>query len=143
MTLHDEFPYARLSPPATPQEIAQAEATLGVKLPEPLREFYLECNGFREELGNAAYLFALFDEDSSGSLVTMTRLYWVEYSKPSFKSFIFFGGTSGGACWGINQHDPSEIIAYHHHMETQYEVVGSKIIDVWKADYASYDEIDL
>jgi hypothetical protein len=41
-----------------------------------------------------------------------------------------------------NWQHPHEIIAYHHHMGEEYEIVGSNIMDVWKTDYARYDEID-
>jgi hypothetical protein len=34
------------------------------------------------------------------------------------------------------------IIAYHHNIEDQFEVVGSRIQDVWESDYALYDEMD-
>jgi hypothetical protein len=33
------------------------------------------------------------------------------------------------------------VIAYHHHMEREYEVVGSDIISVWQADYAQYEAL--
>lgn len=49
--------------------------------------------------------------------------------------------SSGDDSWGINLQHPYEIIAYHHHMGDRYEIVGSNIVDVWKADYARYDEI--
>lgn len=122
--------------------IADVESALDVKLPKELRGFYLECDGFREDRGNAKYLFSLVDEDYVGSLVTWTKHFWHEFTVPCLRPFTFFGSSSGGDCWAINGQDPREIIAYHHHMEGQYEIVGSDILDVWKADYALYDEID-
>jgi hypothetical protein len=38
--------------------------------------------------------------------------------------------------------DPHDVIAYHHHMGGEYEIVGTDILEVCKADYALYDEID-
>lgn len=140
MTLHDVFPHSRFFPPADEAMIAEAEARLGVSLPEQLRVFYLECDGFREDRGNAKYLLSLTNEDFIGSLVSITKHFWTEYSIPCLKSFMFFGSSSGDACWGINWNNPLEVIAYHHHMEDQYEVVGTSILDVWKADYALYGE---
>jgi len=30
------------------------------------------------------------------------------------------------------------IIAYHYHMEDDYEIVGNVTADVWRDDYAKY-----
>ena len=35
----------RFNPPATPQQVEDAEARLGVHLPDEVREIYLKCNG--------------------------------------------------------------------------------------------------
>ncbi len=142
MSLRDKFPNARFSPPATEETIGKVEAALGITLPEQLRRLYLECDGFREDRGNAKYLFSLFDEDHIGSLVTMTKFFWNEVKAPCLTAFVFVGSSSGDECWGIRWQHSHEIIAYHHHMEDKYEEVGVNIIDVWKADYARYDEID-
>lgn len=55
---------------------------LGVTLPSKLRKLYLECDGFREDRGNAKYLFSLLDEGNVGSLVTITRHFWHEVTVP-------------------------------------------------------------
>ena len=142
MNFRDLFPNARYSPPATERLIAEAQMALGVTVPEQLRNFYLQCDGFREDRGNAKYLLSLLDEDTIGSLVTITSCFWDEVQIPDLTAFVFFGCSSGGEFWGINFQNPLEIIAYHHHMEDQFEVVGSSIQDVWKSDYALYDEVD-
>ena len=142
MSLRDTFPIAQFSPPATEQLIAEAESALGITLPKTLRNLYLECDGFREDRGHAKYLFSLLDEDYIGSLVTMTRYFWNEVKTPCLMPFVFFGSSSGDECWGISWQHPHEIIAYHHHMEDKYEKVGSSILDVWKANYDLYGEID-
>ncbi len=142
MSLRDEFPHAQFSPPATKEMIAEVESALGITMPQELRELYLECDGFREDRGNSKYLLSLLEEDYIGSLVTMTEHLWHTVTVPCLKPFIFFGSSSGDEYLAINWHDPHDIIAYHHHMEDQYEKVGSCILEVWKADYALYDEID-
>lgn len=138
--LKELFPHALLSSPATESKILGAESALGVRLPEQLRVLYLECDGFREEKGNAKYLFSLFEEDFIGSLVSITKFLWTEVKTPNLKSFVFFGSSSGDDFWGINAEQSSEIIAYHHNMGAQYELVGSSILEVWRADYALYDD---
>lgn len=94
------------------------------------------CDGFREDLGNSAYLFPV------ESLLTNTRFMWVEFVVPDLRPFLFFGLSSGDDWWGINWQRFGEIIAYHHNMEDQYEVVGSDIIEVYRADYARYEELE-
>lgn len=140
--LRKVFPNGKFSPPATEETIAVAESALGVRLPEPLRRLYFECDGFREDRGNAKYLLSLTDEDFIGSLVTITRSLWTEVTTPDLRSFIFFGCAGGGEFWGINVNDPDEIIAYHHHMEDEYEMAGTNILEVFQADYASYEGLE-
>lgn len=143
MNLREAFPHAVFAPPATGEMISNAEAVLGVTLPKELRVLYQQCDGFREERGNAKYLLSLIEDDFIGSLVTITKHLWEEANFPRLTLFLFFGSSSGDEIWGINWSDPREIISYHHHMEGDFEVVGSNVLDVWKADYALYDEIDL
>ena len=69
---------------------------LGIGLPDQLRVLYLECNGFREDRGNAKYLFSLTDDGFIGSLVGITKFLWAEVKHPNLKSFVFFGSSSGG-----------------------------------------------
>jgi hypothetical protein len=117
------------------------ERQLAVTLPDQLRQLYLECDGFREDRGNAKYLLSLVDEDHIGSLLGMTRFWWNEWKGrlPRLDEYVFFGSSSGDESWGINTQRPDEIIAYHHQMEDNYEIVGRRIIDVYREDYAKYD----
>ena len=135
------FPNGRFSPPATEASVASAEAMLGIWLPESLRQLYFVCDGFREDRGNAKYLFSLMEQDVVGSLVSITNFLWTEIAKPNLRAFVFFGSSSGDEYWGINRLRPNEIISYHHHMEDEYEVVGTDIIEVYREDYARYDEL--
>ena len=77
---------------------------------------YLECDGFREDKGNAKYLFSLTHEDFIGSLVSITKFLWTEAKMPSLKSFVFFGSSGGDEFWGISIERPTEIITYHQNM---------------------------
>ncbi len=136
------FPNVRFSPPATEAAIVDAESQLGVQLPTQLRALYLICDGFREDKGNAKYLFSLTDEDFIGSLVSITKHMWAEWKTPDLRPFLFFGSSSGDECWGINHQRSDEIIAFHHHMEDHYEIVGTDIVQVFREDYARYDELE-
>jgi hypothetical protein len=127
-----------LGPPASEAAIASAEATLAIRLPDQLRRLYLECDGFRENKGNAEFLFRLDEGDSS--LVRITEFLWTEPNLPDLKPFVFFGSSSGDELWGIDIATGKKIVAYSHLMEGQYEVVGTDIVDVWIADFARYEQ---
>jgi hypothetical protein len=75
------------------------------------------------------------NDDFIGSLVSITKFLWADVKQPNLKAFVFFGSSSGDEFWAINIEQPTEIIAYHHNMGDQYEVVGSSILEIWRADY--------
>jgi len=58
------------------------------------------------------------------------------------RSFIFFGSSSGDDYWGINVHHPNQIITFHHHMQNHYELIGADILEVYREDYALYDNLE-
>lgn len=135
------FPSGRFALPPSDSEIAAVEAALGVALPEPLHRLYLECDGFREDRGNAKYLLSLTDEDTIGSLLSVTRYFWNGWAATDLKPFLFFGCSSGDEWWGINWSKPEEIIAYHPGMGAEYEAAGSDILELYRADYALYEAV--
>lgn len=134
--LREHFPDWRYGPPASADAIAEAEAELGVRFPDELRALYLEADGVRENLGNAAYLLPLSDKES---VVDLTKSIWAEWEgfRPEFdlKPFVFFGSSTSDDLWGINWVQPGQVIAFHHHMEGAYEVAGTTILDVYRADF--------
>ncbi|MES1157341.1 MAG: SMI1/KNR4 family protein [Alphaproteobacteria bacterium] len=151
MRLAEAFPAARFFPAATPEAIAKAEVDLGVSLPTPLKQLYLECDGFREPLGNACFLFPLTE------MVRNTRFLWTDLaaslegvSVPDFRPFLIFGSSTADQWWGIRSTPPHDIIAWHHNMLGDedlsstggYEIAGSDIINVMKSDFALYDRIE-
>jgi hypothetical protein len=140
------FPLGTFALAATEEQIAAVETALRVRFPEQLRSLYYECDGFREEKGNAKYLLSLTDQDFVDSLESITRFCWTEFQEiwPSLDltPFIFFGMSGGDEMWGIRWRGGNEIIAFHHNMEGTFEVVGSDILSVYKADQASYPEED-
>lgn len=135
-----------MSPPASEELLREAEAALGITLPNQLRALYLEADGFREPKGNTKYLFSLLEEDGAGSLVGMTRFWWDDWPEVSGQSserlreFVFFGMASGNENWGISLSDPEKIIAFHHHYD-EPEFVGTNIMDVYRDNFARYDQL--
>ncbi len=138
------FPFGKFGPAATQEKIAAVESALSVRFPEQLRALYHECDGFREDKGNAKYLLSLTDDDFIGSLKSMTEFCWSEFQETwpalDLTPFIFFGSSAGDDMWGIRWRDGKEIIAFHHHMEGSYEVVGHDISSIYKADYSRYPD---
>tara|TARA_Y100000780_G_scaffold146924_1_gene132392 strand:- start:674 stop:1105 length:432 start_codon:yes stop_codon:yes gene_type:complete len=139
--LKDAFPGAKFKDPAKEEDILEAERILGVLIPERLKELYSESDGFREDKGNAKYLLSVLDEDFIGSLVSITKHMWSEFPVPEFRNYIFFGSSVTDCIWGMNISKQSEVIAYHHSMEDEFEVVGGDVIDVYIQDYSIYEQI--
>jgi hypothetical protein len=141
------FPAGRFGPPASHAQIEEAEAVLGVRLPEKLRNLYLECDGFREPLGNATYLMPLGSADDASSLVGATLFWWHDWKEVQtdaidFTPFVFFGSSGGDENWAIRVPPPHDIIAYHHHMGYAWEPMGDSIIGVYQRDVAEYKALD-
>ncbi len=139
--LKELFPTSIFGAPATESDLANVELILNVTIPEQLRALYLECDGFREDRGNAKYLLSLTNEDYIGSLVSTTTFFWTEFTRPDLTAFIFFGSSSGDEAWGIDWRNGDRVIAYHHRMEQEYEERETNIIDLYRADYARYDDL--
>ncbi|MFN3651973.1 MAG: SMI1/KNR4 family protein [Armatimonadota bacterium] len=141
--LRELFPHGRFHPPASNAQIAAVEASLGVRLPEPLRRLYLEADGFREDRGNAKYLLSLTEPDTIGSLVSTTRFYWDEWPgiQPGLelRDYLFFGYSGGDEVWGIHWRPPEEIIVYHPQMGSSFETAGTDLLRLFRDDYAAYD----
>lgn len=140
--LQETFPTASFAAPATDEQISRAEYHLGVNLPQQLRSLYQQCDGFREPLGNAKYLLALLEEDFIGSLVSVTRFAWQEWTGLDrgydAKPFIFFGSSSGDDFWAIRWSEPFDLIAYHHNMGGECEPKGYDILSLYTNDFAAY-----
>lgn len=144
MSLKATFPNAKFGNPALPDEIIEVEHSLGIEFPSTLRELYLECDGFREPLGNAKYLLSLTSEDFIGSLVGVTRSFWAdrEYWKSAGiepREFIFFGFTSADEVWGIRVNAPHDVIEYHHGQEELLTQLGEDLLEIFRNDFQKYE----
>lgn len=137
-TMRSLFSHFSFNPPANADAILQVERALGVRLPDQLRRLYAEADGLLEDLGHAAYLLPLTD------LHQRTRFWWDEwrltYPTLGLDAFVFFGSSSADHCWGIDWRHGDKIIAYHHHMEDAYEIAGTDILEVWRADHSWFEE---
>lgn len=81
--------------------------------------------------------------DGANSLVAVTRFCWTEFpdvwSTLDLTSFVSFGSSSEGRVLGFRWHGADEVIAFHHHMEGEYEVLGPDILNVYRVDYLRSD----
>lgn len=148
MSVKATIPNARTSEPATMNEIREAETLLGVNFPEPLRDLYLECDGFREPKGNAKYLLSLTEEDFIGSLVNTARWLWSdeEYWRSTAVNpaeFIFFGYSSADEIWGIRFEAPHKVIQYHRSQGDEVTNLDEDILGVYRSDFQKYEDLDL
>jgi len=136
----------RFRPPAPGEDIVRVEEELKIALPSQLRTLYAVCDGFRESKGNAPYLLPLLYDDGAGSLLKVTKFYWSEWKNHwpnlDFKPFIFFGLSGADEHWGMKYNGSNGIIAYNHHMEDEYEKLGTSIVEVYAGDQRKYEEID-
>ncbi|WP_194868951.1 SMI1/KNR4 family protein [Pseudoalteromonas sp. PPB1] len=141
MKLSEMFPDGEFSEPASEANFSEVEEALSAKIPDQLRELLLETDGFREGTGNAKYLFSLTDEDFIGSILSVTKFMWSNETLPDLTPFIFFGSSCGDNLWGVRINEPHDVIAYHHNMEDEYEMIGNDIYSVFQEDYKIYDEL--
>lgn len=134
-SIEELVPDAICAEPASEEQLQGIEARLGVTLPLPLRVLYLQANGFREPLGNAAYLLSL-DE-----MATSTEYFWRAWpldapQGPDFTGFIVFGSSSADEQWAMQIAAPHRVIGYHHHMEDTPEERGNDLGAVFMRDFA-------
>jgi hypothetical protein len=140
LSIKATFPNGHFRAPATSDEFAKAETELKANIPQILRDFYSETNGFREPIGNAAYLLPLLGDHS---MVSLTKFFWNELPNinprtPDFSEFIFFGNTSGAENWAIRVAPPHQAICYHHHMEDKFELAESDLLQLFSRDQEMY-----
>jgi cell wall assembly regulator SMI1 len=131
--VRSHFSNGQFGQPCAAEHIARAEEALGVLLPEALLDLYRAFDGFRGPT-NAQYLFPLFSCIDGGSSLCESTLFFRDWRMVDLSRFVFFGSSTADESWGISLNDPKKIIAYHHHMEDEYEVVGSDIFQVYLAD---------
>lgn len=78
--LRDALPSATFYPPATPAEIQKVERALKTKLPDWLRELYLDCNGIHNLHGDP-YLYSLdVNPRFSDSLLSWNEFWRAEWA---------------------------------------------------------------
>ncbi|MBA4009850.1 MAG: hypothetical protein C0511_18995 [Hyphomicrobium sp.] len=134
-SIEELVPRAICGAPATPEELQGVEEKLGVTLPLPLRTLFLQANGFREPLGNAAYLLSLEE------MASLTEYFWRDWpldspQGPDFTGYIVFGSSGADEHWAMQIAAPHQVIGYHHHMEGTPEELRNDLDAVFMRDFA-------
>ena len=128
-------PGAICAEPASEDQLQAIERRLGRTLPPQLRALYLQANGFREPLGNAAYLLSLEE------MASLTEYFWRDWpldapQGPDFSAYIVFGSSGADEHWAMHIAAPHQVIGYHHHMEGTPEELGNDLDAVFVRDFA-------
>ena len=141
--LKEVLPNAVFFLPATMEQIIDAEKKLTIGFPAAIKELYLLCNGIREGIGNAEYLFPLFEDDGCGTLVSNNKYLWNEYPNRQIaellRGYLFFGSSSGDEFWGINYKSEDKLVSFHHSYEDGPEPIDCHtILELFSDDQRKY-----
>jgi hypothetical protein len=97
---------AKFARPATEARIAGVEQSLGLKLPEQLREFWLEADGFTADYGSRVIWSVIHLEEQNRQFRT-TRAFKELYMP--FDHLLLFGDHSGGDHFAFAIHADGQI----------------------------------
>ena len=133
----------RLGSPCSLAAIQDAEKELGHPLPQPLRVFYLACDGFRGPY-HVELLWPLFGDNN---LVRFNKFFRLEPYAPSWVGdVVFFGddgvGGSVGRKWAFDWRHPTEVIEYMLQDGERKNIGGADAFEVWRRVQREFDEID-
>jgi hypothetical protein len=153
------LPDAEFGPPATEQQIAQAERALQTTFPDWLRQLYLKCNGISGHEFNDPYLYPL---ETPGHDDTYTLVGWNQFlrgtcdqlretyesdgdlplwEKTHAKNYLIIG-YENGTNWAIDiKTGRPQIIWYDERNPGDYSVLGEDLADVCAKNEAKNREI--
>lgn len=133
------MPSASFNPAATPDMLDDAERSLGVALPDWLREIYLACNGFRGPT-DVRYLYAL---DGNDGAVEFTSFLRTEWSLPWLdRAIVFSDNGIGGSCtvhWAILD---GQLIEWCYGDDGEYTVADGDLFGLLAREQAFWDDIE-
>jgi len=138
------FPEGTFGAALPPSALAAAEAALGHPLPAPVKELYLQFDGF---LGptNAQFFLSLLEPPGpmKESLVGFTLFLREEdYCPPWLQSAVAIGNNGTGAGWYVLLDDPSRVVRWSASWGDEYEPLDGSILEVWLREKDLYESID-
>lgn len=114
------YPHAKFAPPATLEQVADAETTLGVAFPKDLHDLLFEANGVADEWGASLMWHTaeiIFNNTEYRSDPTFKDLFM------PFDSLLFFADEGNGDLYGYailnNQTDSSNIFVWEHETDSR------------------------
>lgn len=141
MSLRKFFPAGDFGSPAGIEAIQSAEREIGCAIPSPLRELYLEFDGFYGPT-YTHFLYRLGSRDDDSSLVGWNVFFRTGPEFPSDLKFryLFFG--SDGCCghWAVPVPAGSSIVRWYPDMGDRVEVMAVDLLTFWMQQKRRLDE---
>jgi hypothetical protein len=131
-------------PPISPEEIDEAEWTLGHALPAVLRDLYSAFDGFQGPTATNFFYPLIRPRPSSGPTLVEQTL-WLrseDYFPEFFRRSVAFGDYGCGSYWGIRLDAPDEVFEWHPSDGEAYQVIGNDPLTVWLEAKRGYDELE-
>jgi hypothetical protein len=137
--IREVMPSAVFDPPATAAMLNAAERSLGVALPDWLREIYLACNGFRGPT-DVRYLYTLDGDDGAIEFTSFLRTEW---SLPWLdRAIVFSDNGVGGSCtvhWAILD---GQLIEWCYGDGGDYTLADGDVFALLAREQALWNETD-
>lgn len=114
---------------------------MGCRIPSPLRELYLEFDGFYGPTG-IPFFYRLGSRDDDPSLVRWNLLFRTgpEYPGEFMRRYLFFGSDGCGGHWAVPvSADPATIVRWYPDMGERMDTLSSDFVAFWSEQKSLYD----
>jgi hypothetical protein len=139
-TLREIFPPSDFGAAASIDAVELAEREIGCKIPSPLRELYLEFDGF---YGPTAipFFYRLGSRDDDPSLVYWNVLFRAgqEFSSEFMSRYLFFGSDGCGGNWAVPLSGDVCIVRWYPDMGDRVERLTDDFVRFWSEQKSLYD----
>jgi hypothetical protein len=141
-SLRQVFPASAFGPPATTQAIESAETLIGSRIPTPLRELYLEFDGFYGPTG-IPFFYRLGDPEDDPSLVYWNLFFRTgkEFARDFMRGYLFFGSDGCGGHWAVPlSADSATIVRWYPDMGNRVERLSEDFVAFWTEQKGLYGD---
>jgi len=139
------FGIQSFNPACTNEDIGLAENLLGHSLPVPLRDFYLEMNGFVGPT-DAQFSYPLLQDETNLSLPSLVGFTLFLRSEDYFPDFlkraVAIGDSGVGTYWLVLLDHPERVALWDATWGEEFEWLDGGLLDVWSREKSMYDSID-
>jgi hypothetical protein len=138
--LRQIFPARAFGPPASLEAVEVAESAIGSRIPSPLRELYLEFDGFHGPTA-IPFLYRLGSADDAASLVGWNL--WVrgaeEFSGEFMRRYLFFGSDGCGGHWALPLAEAAAIVRWYPDVGERMDTLSTDFVAFWSEQKSLYD----